>query len=464
MSFDKFDNKIKEVAEHHHPAYDEKAWAKMEKLLDKHLPVDDNRRRRIIFFILFFILLGGGAIFISGLFNQKKNESKNVVVTVQVPNARKEKSNEMQTKQTKGNDKTITGEQVENDSDINAIDFREEKRSNTVISKTNKTNEYKSFRQPGKTREKEVEKIVTNSSEKPGLKSKVVNKYNVKKGSPERKEEINEEINDNHVKPSAGNMGSIVTGSNNDPKKNDSISGSNKTENALTKKPQIQDSSIEGGAKSASSSIKRKSKKRSSLFFSFSTGPDISYARTEKAGKLKPVFGIGAGLNLGDKFTIRTGFYTGRKVYSASPTAYNPPASFYIYYPYLENVDADCKVYEIPLLFSYNFKQTDRVSWFASAGLLSYLMKKETYNYTYKYTPSGQSLKKEWTTKNENNHFFSILTLSGGYQRQVGKSVFIMVEPYVKLPLTGVGYGKVKLNSAGILFSIGITPFNDKKK
>jgi hypothetical protein len=38
-----------------------------------------------------------------------------------------------------------------------------------------------------------------------------------------------------------------------------------------------------------------------------------------------------------------------------------------------------------------------------------------------------------------------------------------MAEPYIKLPLTGVGYGKVKLNSGGVLFSIGVNPFNAKK-
>ena len=38
MQFEEFDKKIKEAAEHHHPAYDEQAWGKMNKLLDKHMP------------------------------------------------------------------------------------------------------------------------------------------------------------------------------------------------------------------------------------------------------------------------------------------------------------------------------------------------------------------------------------------------------------------------------------------
>jgi hypothetical protein len=39
-----------------------------------------------------------------------------------------------------------------------------------------------------------------------------------------------------------------------------------------------------------------------------------------------------------------------------------------------------------------------------------------------------------------------------------------MAEPYVKIPLTGVGFGKVKLASAGVLFSVGIHPPKSRKK
>src|SRR6185369_1422777 len=63
MQFEEFNKKIKEAAEQHHPAYDEKAWQKMEKMLDKHMPQEDKDRRRIVFFLLFFLLLGGGVFF-----------------------------------------------------------------------------------------------------------------------------------------------------------------------------------------------------------------------------------------------------------------------------------------------------------------------------------------------------------------------------------------------------------------
>src|SRR5688572_4817875 len=63
MQFEDLDNKIREAADHHHPAYDQTAWQKMQKLLDKHLPNNDNRRR-LAFIILFCIGLGVGGFLI----------------------------------------------------------------------------------------------------------------------------------------------------------------------------------------------------------------------------------------------------------------------------------------------------------------------------------------------------------------------------------------------------------------
>ena len=64
--------------------------------------------------------------------------------------------------------------------------------------------------------------------------------------------------------------------------------------------------------------------------------------------------------------------------------------------------------------------------------------------------------------KNENSHIFSVLNLSGGYQHHLSDRVSVMGEPYVKIPVSGVGYGKVKLNSAGVLFTVSVRPFLKK--
>jgi hypothetical protein len=204
---------------------------------------------------------------------------------------------------------------------------------------------------------------------------------------------------------------------------------------------------------------KVKSKKGNTFFFTLSAGPDVSATGGDKLGKAKLLAGVGLGYTFKDRLTIRSGFYTGRKIYTSSPESYHPPGSFWNYYPNLQKVDADCRVYEIPLSLSYNFSHSSKHQLFASAGISSLLMKKETYNYFYKYSASGPTVTKKYTIRDQNKHYFSILTLSGGYQKNIGKSFSIVVEPYFKIPLSGVGFGKVKLNSGGILFSAVIKPF-----
>src|SRR5687768_11586645 len=60
MQSEEFDKRIIDAAEHHYPAYNEKAWSKMERLLDTHMPQEDKNRRRGILFLLLFLLLSGG--------------------------------------------------------------------------------------------------------------------------------------------------------------------------------------------------------------------------------------------------------------------------------------------------------------------------------------------------------------------------------------------------------------------
>src|SRR5690348_1717723 len=55
MQFENFDKRIKEAADHHHPAYEDNAWKRMEKLLNKHMPVEEENRRGIFLIILLFL-------------------------------------------------------------------------------------------------------------------------------------------------------------------------------------------------------------------------------------------------------------------------------------------------------------------------------------------------------------------------------------------------------------------------
>ena len=468
MQSEEFDNKIREAAEHHHPEYDEKAWGKMEKLLDKHLPQEKDDRRRIIFLLLLFLVLGGSSawLLISKPWEKakysvqaKKKDTGQSNSTISSTTTTTDK-NKNTTGQFNKADKGRTNDEVaaESNRQISATPVVKEYGTATVTDfneKQKKTNTF-SIAPVNKRRDNENNLTVSKMADKNVL-------HNDKKTEKSQQERI------------TGDDTKIVVANSvvaNNP-------DNNLVEQVVNKNVAISKNFEEyskGPDNTKAVSIKNEpltqtpaakkanNKKNNSFFFTLSAGPDVSTAGSDRLGKLKLLAGAGLGYTFKNRFTIRTGFYTGRKIYTASPDEYHPPADFRTYYPYLEKVDANCKVFEIPLLLSYTFGKSSKQNWFASAGLSSYLMKKETYNYFYKQTVWGQTLNRKWIIENQNKHYFSVFTLSGGYQRSVSKNVFVTIEPYIKLPLSGVGYGKVKLNSGGFLFSIGIQPFHASKK
>ena len=142
-----------------------------------------------------------------------------------------------------------------------------------------------------------------------------------------------------------------------------------------------------------------------------------------------------------------------RKVYDAEPGDYGD--KYYWYNRHKPDaISAVCQVLDIPVNIGYNIRQKGKSVLTVQTGLSSYLMQREKY--AYEYLPYGgrNGYTSNYEVANKNRHLFSIYNLSGYYGRSLTPSVLVGVEPFVKVPLAGVGAGKVKLASAGIFFSL----------
>ena len=462
MQSEEFDKKIREAASHHHPAYDEQAWDKMHKLLDKHLPEEKDDRRRILFFLLLFLLLGSGIWFLvtkqgnlsKPSVSQQQDKKiitgkseKNKPADIANPNPESLQKETGSVAEVKTIDKSsVTGQKSSQNSIVTAEPV---KATGNLITAADKA--------PSKYLREKLHKSVATGEEKDKRTGNPV--LAVNKEVKEKEQNEQQKV----ISLPAGSAAEQLSGQlNTGVKKERDIAGTTTFQDSASVKP-VNETALKKGQKKQAIQ-KTKNRKSNFFFVSLSAGPDISYTTGGQLGTTKLTGGIGLGYTFNNRLSLRTGFYSGRKVYAASPDAYNPPPIFWNYYPYLEKVDADCKVYEIPVLASYHFGKPGKRHWFVSAGLSSLIMKQEDYHYTYKYTPNGTTHYRDWSVKNENKHFFSVATVSGGYQKNIGKSITLTAEPYLKLPLGGVGYGKVKLNSTGILFSVLVKPFQQNKQ
>ncbi|MEO5947187.1 MAG: hypothetical protein ABIP79_10265 [Chitinophagaceae bacterium] len=446
MRYDKLDKKIIEAAENHHPAYDEKAWHNMEKLLDKHLPQEKKRRRRFIFILLFFGLLGGAGLWY--LFDNNKENKESISQSVSA-NIKATKSKDS----IENNSVVTNSEMVKDNSSPSQTSF-------DVILPADKISFYSENK---KDRQSEnllnTNKVVFNNSV-------------VENQTEANRNKAEEKVSDQNKQTNIFAKDKYISEEKKEPgiKQGETLNKRlEKSDDSVSLAFSTTKTDLEPILNKAEESVtekkgKTKSKKNNFFFLSLSAGPDISVVGSGKAGSVKIAGGAGIGYTMKNGLSLRTGFYSGRKVYTSSPEDYHPPSGFFQYYPILENIAADCLVYEIPLSVSYNFKNNKKGNWFAGAAVSSLIMKSEKYSFDFKYSANGPIYKGNWSVNNKNKHYFSILTLSGGYQRQLSKTVSLSAEPYLKTSLKGVGYGKVNLNSAGVMFSLSVKPFNSRNK
>ena len=94
-------------------------------------------------------------------------------------------------------------------------------------------------------------------------------------------------------------------------------------------------------------------------------------------------------------------------------------------------------------------------TWFATAGLNTYVMYKENYQYQTLTNWSYPQVSPIYTYRHPYQYLFSIIDLSFGYEQKLGKIGNLRIEPYLRIPMSGIGTGDLSILSAGL--NLGIT-------
>ncbi|GAB2765448.1 hypothetical protein GCM10027275_03520 [Rhabdobacter roseus] len=152
---------------------------------------------------------------------------------------------------------------------------------------------------------------------------------------------------------------------------------------------------------------------------------------------------------------VQSGVVRSLKEYRALPSQYEWPANW------KQNVlpasvDGTCSVFEVPLNVRYELTQRERSGWSVGLGVSSYKMQKEVYTYNYhQYDPGIKWY--HWEGKT-GWYWLSHLNASVGYEYRVSRRLSLVAEPYARVPLRRVGFGKVNLFTVGTWMSVRYTP------
>jgi len=155
------------------------------------------------------------------------------------------------------------------------------------------------------------------------------------------------------------------------------------------------------------------------------------------------------------RWSVSAGVLYNNKKYSGEAEYYQMPEGYWLrktngIIP--DDISGSCRVIDIPIMATFHFLQMGVVSFTASAGIGSYLLLDEKYDYEFLQDNPGAST--HWQSNENSSAAFSIANFAMGIAFQTSRKTEVTIEPYLKIPLKQIGWANVNLYSTGMLFTL----------
>lgn len=427
------------------------SWEKMEAALNQVMPVQEKKRHRFIFWWIFPILIAGAGLFYITMPKTSELSTNNLVIAEESPATASSKEN---SKKIEPEAIKEPGATVSQDEYANAVAIPDHPKSSalqyhkrteqkiTHISSGNIINTAITAKQTQSSSNTDiVQKTAIVQEEK--AKTRLTNSETVKNNSIT-----------NAVVTNNQQQGFIIRAT--------ADSGNAKITDGIIEKAVNNIDSASKDNLNTSTNIPAAKKAADSRFsIAFIAGVDASTVKFKYSDKAGINIGVLAGYHFNNRWSVHTGALFTRKNYSVAGEDFTVPKNSWLANYKISMVDGYCNMWEVPLLLRYQFNGSGTRGFFASAGLSSYFMTRENYNYTYYWNSQLVTRNNNYSTGN--TYLLSIFRLSAGWRKSIGKGTSVLIEPYAALPLGGVGYGSIRLSSFGLNFSLQIRQPSKKK-
>ncbi len=400
-------------------------WQALREELDRVMPVTEEKKRRFLFWWLLPLLVAGGAaVYWSSIRQEKTSQADTAVVTTALPTV----NNTIHPAKPTDTEEPASKNEYQTQKNTAVTSLTEQTISLAVAVPTKKEQNSKPANQASLS-DKPVDNQLTIGQDRP-----LNLALPVKSGElPTRDIMVRQEKNTD----------SLIFIPKNDQE--DPVTPTSKTDSSMeTTNPMTSET------KAPIVTVKRVSGKGFS--YAFLVGVDKSTVKFRYDNSPGINIGILAGYHINNRWSVHTGAIYTQKNYKVAGADFTAPKGTWISYYQLEDVTGYCRMWEVPLLARYTMGHTANKSSFLSAGLSSYFMTSENYDYFYYY--NGQPVTRNSSLNSSDKHILSIVHLSAGFGKQLSKKWTIQVEPYAKLPLGGVGFGSIRLSSFGLNLSL----------
>jgi len=186
--------------------------------------------------------------------------------------------------------------------------------------------------------------------------------------------------------------------------------------------------------------------------------PDVTFIKFQQSNGVGVTFGLTAGYQFNKTWSIESGISFDTKKYYTKGDYFDKSNVPDFNNAQLLSVSGSCNMFEVPINLRYKFPSNSDHNWTIAVGTSSYFLTKESYNYSA--TTGGQNVQGKLINYPSSSHLFAVINVGGGYEKKLSK-LSLLIEPYYKIPIKGIGTGNLYMSSSGI--NIGVKKYFGKK-
>ncbi len=191
------------------------------------------------------------------------------------------------------------------------------------------------------------------------------------------------------------------------------------------------------------------------MYWGIAGGPQWNQVKSQGLNKAGISLGLIAGFQFTKKLSVETGVYYSKKYYYSDGKYFHMKSSDPSMPANMEiiNLEGSSNIFEIPVRIKYDFVQNKKANLFITSGITSYIMSKESNNYFA--LANGTQMNMKAAYYNKTGYFLADANFSLGYEFITGPKTSIRIEPYLQIPLKGIGIGSMRVMTTGL--HIGMT-------
>lgn len=184
-----------------------------------------------------------------------------------------------------------------------------------------------------------------------------------------------------------------------------------------------------------------------SFYFGLLTG--IEFSQVKSQGIMGPGFhaGLVAGYQTTPSLSIESGILFTKKQYKSDGEYFKPKPGTMPENMLVKSLESQASFIEIPLNVKYKLPILKNKT-FVSAGVSSFILTNEKNNYRAVIGGQEQSVKS--TYSDAKNYIGAEINLSAGFAQPLNSKLNLRIEPFVQIPIKGMGVGVMPVTSMGV--------------